>query len=221
MRLAIAARFLAQLESVNPAKDGDLRVAAAANQPLTEQLPIASVLLDSPVQKEKWDTVTKARPTTQAQLEQKFSWKGILRNIKKRSTQREHEHEKNDKNARLCNPSSDDADVGLLSCGFNHYCAESQDSYLGGICSKTVDSSMGRRLQDSDVSVFGTVDLQEFCDPSSPTVGTYSCDCTNFDLSTGSGYIGCVLSEGYCFEECPQVCASLSAGELVRQGFTA
>ena len=218
MRLAIAARFLAQLESVNPIRDGDRSVASAANQPVAKQLPIDYILLDSRSQKEQWNTVTKARPTTHGQLEQKYSWKGVLRNIKNLS--RENAYETNRINARLCDPTSDEADVGLLSCGFNYYCAESQDSYLGGVCSNVVKSSKGRRLQDSDAGIFETIDLNGFCDPSSPTAGTYSCDCNNFDLSSGSGYLGCLLAESYCFQECPEICTRLTAGELVRQTFT-
>ena len=154
---------------------------------------------------------TKARSSQGDLLNQKpSSSEGVLRNVKKNH---EHKVEEKHKNAKPCDPNLDEADVGLLSCGFNYYCAESHDSYLGGVCVEAVNggNQQPRRLQDGSDS---EIDFVAACEPGSPYFS--KCDCNKFDTVSGDGYVQCLLYENYCLKECPSLCLDLTVGEKVQ-----
>ncbi len=98
-----------------------------------------------------------------------------------------------DQSAAICDPSSMDPDVGVLSCGSGGLCTPSLKSVLGGICtpkkiSRTTTSphqkaasqvakakkvaSLGSRLENK-----GLINDSMFCDPwsSNPDTGILSC----------------------------------------------
>ena len=155
---------------------------------------------------------TKAHSSQGLLLNQNSSWEGVLRNDRKKKP--DYQVEGNHKNVQLCDPKLDEADVGLLSCGFNYYCAESHDSYLGGVCVDAVNGSnqQPRRLEDGSDGVFDVVGA---CDPSSPYFS--QCNCTMFDSVSGDGYIKCLYDDNYCVKECrPALCAQIHVGGEVR-----
>jgi hypothetical protein len=103
-----------------------------------------------------------------------------------------------------CDPTYDGADVGILGCGMNQYCAESEDSTLGGFCMKsnTETDLKNRELQDFEFI------SPSYCDPQSSNYQYYECDCTNFDAVAFEGSFSCVLSEYQCISD--GVCGSVS-----------
>ena len=221
MRLAAAARFLAQLESVvakpGTEKDGDghggrfmwprpLRVW----KDLRPQSAFGehSAMPEDPLDKKGLLQATKERSSPDLLQNEKSSWEGVLRNSGKQK--REYKDEEQRNTVQLCDPQVDEADVGLLSCGFNYYCAESHDSYLGGVCVEAWNGSdqQGRRLEDGTDGAF---DVVGGCDPSSPDFG--KCDCTMFDSVSGNGYIKCLKDLKSC---CPTLCLETHAGGEVR-----
>jgi hypothetical protein len=113
-----------------------------------------------------------------------------------------------------CNPASFDADVGVLACGLGQYCQESAHSKLGGVCASSTPIDLDRNLQDYDYD--DEFDLSYYCvNP--------SCDCSEFDYSTGMGIIDCgPIHE--CYNDCdPPLCSSyiLSINALGGTNFTA
>ena len=223
MRFAAAAHFLAQLESVkgDPDGDGHQRSMAAGGVwpqprdrnhglvvPDLELISGHSVVSDVPFDKKKSLHTTQPHSSELLVLNQKSSWEGVLRNSKKEKP--EYQVEGNLNTVQLCDPELDEADVGLLSCGFNYYCAESQDSYLGGECVEALNGSnqQPRRLEDGSDDVFDVVGA---CDPSSPYFS--KCDCTMFDSVSGNGYIKCLKDLKSC---CPTLCLETHAGGEVR-----
>jgi hypothetical protein len=107
------------------------------------------------------------------------------------------------KSVMECDPTSDGADVGILGCGMNQYCAESEDSILGGFCMNS-NAEKNRELEDYQFLPPG------LCDPKSESAQYqyYDCDCTNFDAVALEGTFSCVTSAYYCFYEV--VCGSTS-----------
>ena len=143
-----------------------------------------------------------------------LSWEqGVLRNgeNKKRVPEEEQQNQ-------LCDPTTDGSDVGLLSCGFNYYCAESHDSYLGGVCTELLDKIHHRHLDDvTDASTENdSVNFAYYCTLEIPGI---DCDCAEFDPPSGNGDINCQYAETLCFPGCPQVCANITLGSSVRDTF--
>ena len=226
MRFAAAARFLAQLESVkgDPDGDGHQRSMAAGGVwlqprvrnhglvvPDLELISGHSVVSDVPFDKKKSLHTARPHSSELLLLNQKSSWEGVLRNSKKEKP--EYQVEGNLNTVQLCDPELDEADVGLLSCGFNYYCAESVDSYLGGECVEAVNGSyqQPRLLQDGGNNGLSSLG-PEVCDPSSPDFS--KCDCAMFDAVSGNGYIKCLYYENSCL--CPTLCFELHLGQEVR-----
>jgi hypothetical protein len=98
-----------------------------------------------------------------------------------------------------CDPTASDADVGILSCGLGKYCMEVEDSGLGGLCVEAAD--VERDLQVSEPAI------GDYCDPLSPRYGAYTCDCTNFDVASGTGSFECLFDEEYCVDPAYSICA--------------
>ncbi|KAG7374941.1 hypothetical protein IV203_014036 [Nitzschia inconspicua] len=103
-----------------------------------------------------------------------------------------------------CDPSLDDADVGILSCGYNQYCVQSDDSKIGGRCVPTIvtlnhlrhveetnedyDTNTPTCNQIPNIS-FGY--LHSYCDEP-------NCTCTNVNEEEQTLHVACVMD--YCYE---------------------
>jgi hypothetical protein len=110
--------------------------------------------------------------------------------------------------ARECDPTSTSPDFGILSCGYNHYCVESDDSNLGGLClldQKTAESrvlqSTGRNESSSSLS--NTILRRKghnelFQALSQACRETDYCDCSEFDFQSFQGIVECNKVEDYC-----------------------
>ena len=77
---------------------------------------------------------------------------------------------------QLCDPESDEPDVGVLSCGVGSYCVESDESKIGGFCVSSPDE-LDRALQGGDTLLDGIYTV--FC-PEDALYGE-QCNCTNYD----------------------------------------
>ena len=117
---------------------------------------------------------------------------GILRNS---IFNQDWDHDDDDL-IKECDPLSDDADIGILSCGEGRYCQANEDFKLGGICSATAVSR--------DLSIQGVQSSDFTC---TGTTSTSQCDCSNFNSSTLSGPISCEYKPYECFG-CPTYCLS-------------
>jgi len=198
MRLALAAGFLAQRTFESPAEETSNKAARGASSHPDLFLDGSGkyVLVDSRKKRGRRGQVIK-------KLNKKVNkWtindSGVLRN------------EPADKKEPVeCDPKisehEDEPDVGILACGHNYYCAESQESLLGGVCTE-YGTNMHRFLQ-IDTDTGGII-----CDPNSESYlggGYYEdCNCSNFDLATRTGTVECVAYENYCFVD--SICARVS-----------
>jgi hypothetical protein len=113
-------------------------------------------------------------------------------------------------NLQQCDPqpttSTNEPDVGLLSCGLGQYCAVSSDSPMGGFCVSSYDDEMmimttaetTRDLQNDDVNSIlnGIID---FCQGStsgrSIGGGPMTCDKCTLDVAQYTGQINCTYAE--------------------------
>lgn len=108
------------------------------------------------------------------------------------------------------------ADIGVLECGTDEYCLESSTSTTGGICVATATaatlasssehtrsspyefstprSQSRRRLQEDRFS-------SDVCDEDFGGAPVESCDCSDFDSTSGLGTFGCTISSYTCFFE--------------------
>ncbi|KAL3910053.1 MAG: hypothetical protein SGILL_007843 [Bacillariaceae sp.] len=75
-----------------------------------------------------------------------------------------------------CDPESDDADTGVLSCGAGTFCAESDESTKGGFCVSSPDE-LDRNLQET-VTLFDGL-YSVFC--SEDAYYASDCNCTGAD----------------------------------------
>jgi len=130
-----------------------------------------------------------------------------------------------------CNPSSQDPDVGILSCQDDSICVRtaSVSKSLGGLCvpltffdgaivavdEPQVDADADGEVDsdvDSDVGRPAKKRGYLYCDPSSPYFGFLDCDCSQFDTETMKGSFSC--SYAYCFgglsECCAETCADVT-----------
>jgi len=96
-----------------------------------------------------------------------------------------------------CDPWSLEADLGILSCGYNEYCEVNEDSDLGGRCVDTW--SLDHRAVQESSSGNIIEYYQNICD-SKPT-----CTCTNMNETENSGMISCVVDTEVCTEY-PNIC---------------
>lgn len=87
-----------------------------------------------------------------------------------------------------CDPESEDADVGVLSCGAGSYCIESENSKKGGYCLSSPDE-IDRNLQES---FFDSVYFA-FCDSDSLYYDT--CNCTGADPEAYTLDVACARSD--------------------------
>jgi hypothetical protein len=88
-----------------------------------------------------------------------------------------------------CDPSSQELDIGILSCGKGQYCDERTESSIGGLCVVNEDeaSSFTRMLQD---------DLTPYC--SGDLYISHNCNCQAVDNTTGTGEVICTPYENCC-----------------------
>jgi hypothetical protein len=99
-----------------------------------------------------------------------------------------------DSELQECTP-TENADVGILSCGIGRYCAESEESSLGGYCASV---QMSRKLQTNSTLIS---DLYDVCyGPDKET----SCTCSGVDVAAYTGSISCTYSPS-CME-LPNAC---------------
>eukprot|EP00934_Nitzschia_sp_Nitz4_P004792 Nitzschia sp. Nitz4//scaffold9_size221794//10295//11968//NITZ4_001312-RA/size221794-processed-gene-0.301-mRNA-1//-1//CDS//3329560899//4782//frame0 len=112
-----------------------------------------------------------------------------------------------------CDPTSSDADIGVLSCGMNKYCSESSTSPLGGVCQvNRTDRTLEQPYHSTrSLEATGAVGYL-YCDPRSDYFGILDCDCDGFDTSTSLGsfycyYTGCFDSISNC---CADTCGKVS-----------
>jgi hypothetical protein len=89
-----------------------------------------------------------------------------------------------------CDPTSSNADVGILACGMGKYCVESSDYDLGGVCVDSAEVDFQRQLQ------YGNY-LSDLCNEASENFGDYDCNCDEFDLVSGLGSVECKIYEVY------------------------
>jgi hypothetical protein len=95
-----------------------------------------------------------------------------------------------------CDPvAAFDANVGVLACGMGHYCQESEDSKLGGVCiGSTTPIAFDRNLQVSFA--------QNFCN------AYFICDCSEYDSANQTGSVSCGPLHYYNNECDPRLCYS-------------
>lgn len=113
-----------------------------------------------------------------------FERKGVIHTVLKNSRSPDIDTEECDPNV------SEDADLGILSCGKDHYCAENKLSSMGGFCMN--NESHERRSLVSWLP-------SDVCVPSSDLYQYYDCDCDAFDAVTEEGFISCIIYEYACF----------------------
>jgi len=92
-----------------------------------------------------------------------------------------------------CDPKSNSVDVGILSCGANRYCVESDDSALGGICS-SVDiggDHLQRKLQENETIIDV---ISELCAGSE----NFTCDACAIDAAAYTATSKCTYTS-YCY----------------------
>ncbi|KAG7359044.1 hypothetical protein IV203_015633 [Nitzschia inconspicua] len=103
-----------------------------------------------------------------------------------------------------CDPSlSDDADVGILSCGYNEYCIGSEDSSLGGRCVPIVTHDHLRRVEETtegnEATPANETDLTlfeyftSFCEYP-------GCTCTNLNEDDHTLNMSCSTLQERCHE---------------------
>lgn len=103
-----------------------------------------------------------------------------------------------------CDPSSDDPDVGVLSCGQGHFCLAKEDSVLGGIC-ETKENLLnlvhkyrqGGALKNARKAWRQSLLRSVECDPmADPDVGILSCDSSEVCVPNSFSSMGgrCVSS---------------------------
>lgn len=226
MRFTVAARLLAQLEesSRNPSAvttENHSHLGVSDNDLLLPDVPGEHYALYA--QNKKREDGGEASGNTRARLSErlagKTAWEGVLRNEMSIGSN------KNDKGdtSRPCDPTSNEADVGILSCGFGYYCAESQESPHGGVCTELeFDSTTGRTISrsgnrwladETDVGYYLPLVCNE---PGFAEKYNWDCDCSNFDLVTSTGDVSCVQGEQYCLAPCSSACAQLLVSGTVR-----
>ncbi|KAG7359198.1 hypothetical protein IV203_015787 [Nitzschia inconspicua] len=103
-----------------------------------------------------------------------------------------------------CDPSLPDADVGILSCGYNEYCVKSDDSNLGGRCVPAISRDHLRRLEEEETNEDDdTAACSGSMDVSFETVSSYcdypNCTCTNVNEEEQTLNTICNMEE-YCYE---------------------
>jgi hypothetical protein len=121
-------------------------------------------------------------------------------------------------NEKPCNPSSKDADVGILSCGKGKYCEEDETVFLGGKCTSRVapeGNSLG--MSKTALASFGKggilKNIREAANKAAAAKGTLECDPSTGNsvdvgiLSCGEGK-QCLPSPdssrgGFCAPEAP------------------
>ncbi len=101
-------------------------------------------------------------------------------------------------------------DTGILSCRKGQDCVPSNSSSLGGLC---LESASPRRLYQSTI-YYG------LCNPDSENYMYYECDCSGYDLTTGTGVIVCPAFEDYCLGELYSGCDEICATRNVSYSFT-
>jgi hypothetical protein len=116
-----------------------------------------------------------------------------------------------------CDPNAVDADLGILSCGYNEYCASSDDSLLGGRCVPLSSRHFLRRVEeiseeDNATISYNTTDMNLFelgmsycekpyCVCSNVNEEAYTVDVTcNYEEYCGTVTSNCGVNASICFE---------------------
>lgn len=87
-----------------------------------------------------------------------------------------------------CDPSTGEADVGLLSCGAGRYCLESDESNLGGYCTS---AAVSRQLQAEATNNTTLISaLYDICNDATDT----GCTCGGVDVEAYTGSISCTYA---------------------------
>ena len=124
-----------------------------------------------------------------------------------------------------CDPFSDDVDVGILSCGMDAVCVESEESELGGLCMEMTYEA--RELEDcykASDGYFGCLTLQQvdgLCDECEPACQGFVEGCcekctrqaTDFALECGCAMMP-LLPFGHGLRLCKNSVASKISGCL-------
>mmetsp|Transcript_41106 Transcript_41106/g.119049 ORF Transcript_41106/g.119049 Transcript_41106/m.119049 type:complete len:407 (+) Transcript_41106:111-1331(+) len=109
-----------------------------------------------------------------------------------------------------CDPTSTDADVGILSCGDDHVCEPSDTSSLGGICTPVQlkeDEGVGRDfmlrgkvpLVDHHESFAAKGEAMVQCDPASVDIGILACEDGQYCEQDETSELG-----GFCVDSLTQ-----------------
>ena len=100
-----------------------------------------------------------------------------------------------DLSAKNCDPTSDDPDIGILSCGVGQFCETRQDSCLGGRClsATAIERDLGSSNNLNGIPCFPSFPLH--------------CSCPNFNFTSLSGSFQCIYQlyscygcSDYCYE---------------------
>ncbi len=122
---------------------------------------------------------------------------GILKNARKSVTMAASE------GTLECDATPGSPDTGILSCRDGQHCVPHTSSSVGGVC---VESASSRRR------LYQLAGDPGLCDPNSEGYMYFDCDCSGYDVVTGTGNIACTVFEKYCvgplYQGCDDVCAT-------------
>ena len=113
----------------------------------------------------------------------------------------EKSFQENEDRTKECDPSSEDPDIGILSCVENQHCMASKHSKLGGFCATAADSR--------ELLSFGQFSSILSSLPCYNSTFPYKCDCSKFDITSFSGSVNC-LYQSYTCIGCPEYCGSVN-----------
>ena len=113
----------------------------------------------------------------------------------------EKSFQENEDRTKECDPSSEDPDIGILSCGENQHCMATKHSNLGGFCATAADSR--------ELAISSKLPAILHSLPCVSSVLPYTCDCSNFSTTTLSGSFNCVYQSYHC-KGCPEYCGSVN-----------
>lgn len=125
-----------------------------------------------------------------------------MRRFKKGQRKRHHtrEHQKQQEQEKDCDPFSEEADLGILSCGYQEYCVVNEASALGGRC---VEASVlnhrqmdnVRRAQEEGSSNLFEYAISQVCYNSNNTY----CTCSNMNETEKTGVVSCHYYNDFCY----------------------
>lgn len=118
---------------------------------------------------------SRSAPLHESKPELRNAQRNVLEQSKPKKASRTAPTRKTRKDAALCNPRSNNPDVGIFSCGTDNHCIQDDESTLGGFCVayKEARAAMHRSLQDGGLcdDIYLDCDCKDF----ENGVGTYTC----------------------------------------------